>query len=162
MFKLFTTKNERIYEKLKDICKTDSKILRTENGKPYFKDCPLLFSVSHSQDLALIAVCESRVGVDMELIRKRDFDAVLKRFSEREQEEIGGDTLKFLRNWTVKEAFIKMLGGTLAEDLKRLEYVGGELFLDGIKTDCELFTGTGDGFVYSVCVEKANANDNVN
>lgn len=162
MFKLFTTKNERIYEKLKDICKTDSKILRTENGKPYFEDCPLFFSISHSEDTALIAVCDDPIGVDTELIQKRNFDAIKKRFSEREQDEIGTDTLRFLRNWTVKEAFIKMLGGTLAEDLKRLEYFDGTLYLDGIKTDCTLFCGTGDGFIYSVCVEKTDDNDKIN
>ena len=156
MFKLYKTKNERIYDKLNEICGTSCEIKRTENGKPYFEGNPLFFSITHSDDSALIATCDRPIGVDMELIRLRNFDATLKRFSERERDEIGADTLKFLKNWTAKEAYIKMLGGTLAEDLKRLEYFDGELYCDGIKTDCELFCGTGDGFVYSVCIEKIN------
>ncbi len=155
MFKLYKTKNENVYEKLKNLC-GDFEIKRTENGKPYFEDSPLCFSVSHSGDTALIAVCDLPIGVDLELIRQRNFEATLKRFTQREQDEIGGDTLKFLKNWTAKEAYIKMLGGTLAEDLKRLEFVDGKLFSDGIKADCTLFCGTDGGFVYTVCVAEEN------
>jgi len=56
MFKLYTTKNERVYEKVKEVCQIDCEIKRTENGKPYFEGDPVFFSVSHTGETALIAV----------------------------------------------------------------------------------------------------------
>lgn len=160
MFKLYTTKNERVYEKVKEVCQIDCEIKRTENGKPYFEGDPVFFSVSHTGETALIAVCDRAVGVDAEIIKQRDFNAILKRFTAREQDEIALDTLAFLKNWTAKEAYIKLLGGTLAEDLKRLEYFDGVLCCDGIKADCTLFCAVSDGLVYTVCVADGNSEIN--
>ena len=47
-----------------------------------------------------------------------------------------------------------MLGATLAHELKRLEYFGGELFADGNKTECKIFCNETDGLVYAVCAHE--------
>ena len=150
MIALYVTENERVYEKLKSLLPENSEIKRTENGKPYTDG--VYFSITHTGDTALIAVSDCPVGIDAEIVQKHKFSGVLKRFTPREQSEIG-DTAEFLRHWVVKEAYIKLIGGTLAHDLKRLEYFGGELFYNGLKTNCNILCASSDGLIYCVCAQ---------
>lgn len=151
MLKLYQTENVRVYEKLKKFLPENTEIKRTENGKPYADG--ICFSITHSGDTALFAISEKPVGIDAEKIRKRNFSSLLNRFTTREQREINGDAAEFLRHWVVREAYIKMLGGTLAHDLKRLEYFGGELFCDGKKPDCNILLASSENFIYAVCAQ---------
>ena len=151
MIKIYRTKNEGVYEKLKSLLPENLEIKRTENGKPYAEG--VHFSVTHTGDTALFAISDRPVGIDAEIVKDRPFSSVLKRFTAREQSEIGGNSLEFLKHWVVKEAYIKMLGGTLAHDLKRLEYFGGELFCDGVKTDCNILCSSSDNLVYCICTQ---------
>jgi 4'-phosphopantetheinyl transferase len=65
----------------------------------------LKFNLSHSADLALIAVAEdAEVGVDVELIRE-DPDWV----------EIAGSAQAFFSDWTKKEAYVKARGEGLGQ-----------------------------------------------
>ena len=151
MIEIYRTKNEHIYEKLKSLLPDNPEIKRTENGKPYTDG--ICFSVTHTGDIALLAISDRDVGIDAEIIRERPFSSLLKRFTAREQSEIGTNTVEFLKHWVVKEAYIKMVGGTLAHDLKRLEYFGGELFCDGVKTDCNILCTSSDNLVYCICTQ---------
>ena len=82
----------------------------------------LRFNVSHSSELALIAVCQGReLGVDIERVRaiKEADRIVASYFSPAEQAEFGTFTadakaLAFFRGWTRKEAILKGLGIGLA------------------------------------------------
>ena len=148
MIKLYRTKNERVHEKLKSLLPARCKIERTENGKPYADG--IFFSLTHTADVALIALSDCEIGIDAETMRERPFSSVLKRFTDREQREIE-DTADFLTHWVVKEAYIKMIGGTLAHDLKRLEFFGGELYIDGLKADCGIFCSALNGLIFCVC-----------
>ena len=152
MIKLYRTENSQIYKKLESLLPENSKITRTENGKPYTDGKN--FSITHTGGSALIALSDLPIGIDAEISRERDFSSVLKRFTAREQAEIGEHTLEFLRHWVVKEAYIKLVGGTLAHDLKRLEYFGGELLLDGVKANCNIFCASLDDLIYCVCSEE--------
>ncbi len=139
MLEVYLTENESVHEKAKiliarHICGS-FEVKTTENGKPYIEGNPLYFSVSHSRTVAVIALSDSPVGVDTEIFTNRKFESVLNRFTTSEKVEINGDFTAFLKNWTVKEAFIKMNGGTLATDLKKLEFVDGKLYCDG-KLQC--------------------------
>ena len=149
MLELYRTTNERVYEKLKNLLPDGCEIKRTKNGKPYTDG--VCFSITHTADIALIAVSDLPVGVDAEIVKERGYFSVLKRFTPREQAEIGENTLEFLKHWVVKEAYIKLIGGTLAHDLKRLEYFGGELFCDGVKANCDSLCSVSEDFVYCVC-----------
>ena len=151
MIELYRTQNERVYEKLKSLLNTNSEIKKTENGKPYIDG--FNFSVTHTGDTALIAISDKPVGIDAEIIKERDFSSVLKRFTPREQTEIDGDTVKFLKNWVVKEAYIKMLGGTLSHNLKRLEYFEGVLLDGGKKSDCNILCSFSGDLIYAVCTQ---------
>jgi 4'-phosphopantetheinyl transferase len=79
---------------------------------------PLRFNVSHSSNLALIAVCWGReLGVDLELVRPitEAERIVASFFTPAEATEFAAippeiKVRAFLRGWTRKEAFLKGLG----------------------------------------------------
>jgi 4'-phosphopantetheinyl transferase len=86
------------------------------HGKPRLDggDPTVRFNLSHSADLALIAIARrAEVGVDLERIRpRRDLGGVAKRVfteAEREAVAVGGDGA-FYRHWVAKEAFVKATG----------------------------------------------------
>ena len=104
--------------------KDSLKILRSTNGKPYFeahRDLP--FSISHSSQLSVAAVGDAlcgSIGIDIEFVRKDfDFEKLSKRFfTDSDRQKINGiDDFTVL--WTLKEAYSKMLGGKLCENLAR-------------------------------------------
>ena len=152
MIELYLTENNRIYEKLTSLLPPGSEIKRTENGKPYTDG--INFSITHTGDTAIIAISDMPVGIDAEIRRERPVSSTLNRFTAREQAEIGGHTIEFLRHWVVKEAYIKLIGGTIAHDLKRLEYFKGELFSDGVKVNCNILCTALDDLIYCVCSEE--------
>jgi len=95
-----------------------------EPGRDEPSDCrhPLRFNVSHSAELALIAVCRGReLGVDIERVRPfAEADRIVASFfSTAEQAAFAmiPDEAKdraFVRGWTRKEAVLKALGIGLA------------------------------------------------
>ncbi len=90
---------------------------RGEFGKPYIPGSAIRFSLSHSGDLALIAVSRgAEVGVDIEQIRS-EFDAagIARRFfPPQEAAAVAADPGCFFRLWTRREACLKLLGTGLA------------------------------------------------
>ena len=157
MLEIYFTENEDVYGKLKNylsgLLSTPVEILKTENGKPYLEGDPLFFSLSHSRDRALIAISDKPVGADLEVITDRKYKAVLSRFPEKERNEIA-NAQDFLMHWVVREAYIKMLGSTIAEKLKRLSFVDGVLYDNGKRVNCELINGVKDGCAYCITIDK--------
>lgn len=157
MNNLYVTKAEGIYDRLDEILIKltggSPKILRTENGKPYVDGNPLFFSLSHSGKHGMIAVCDRPVGVDLEIYKNKNRYALTARFPFDEQLEILTEK-DFLIHWTVREAFVKMRGSTLANDLKSMAYYEGNLYFDGEKQNVEIQTHVFDYGVVTVCIEK--------
>ena len=101
------------------------------HGKPLLAtnvpNLPLEFSVSHSADLALIAVCGGRrIGVDLEHhdAKVRIHKLATRFFSPREAAELASlpaaDQLAgFYRGWTSKEAYLKATGFGLSFPLSQ-------------------------------------------
>jgi 4'-phosphopantetheinyl transferase len=92
-----------------------------DEGKPLLEPpSPLRFNLSHSGDVAVIAVATEReVGVDVEQIDPaRDVHRLAKRmFLSAEQaavEEADDPALAYHRHWVAKEAFAKATGRGLA------------------------------------------------
>ena len=159
MLELYWTKNVNLHRKAEIlIARKLGKpfgIKRTENGKPYIDGNPLYFSLSHSCGHAVIALCDKPVGVDVEQDDSlRNFTTSMRRFTERERAWIGDALSFFFLNWVAKEAYIKMVGGTLAHYLKRLEFYDYKLYLDGREVDCG-YAVTADlkAGIYAVCAE---------
>lgn len=149
MLKIYKTENERIHEKLETLL--GGKIKKTENGKPYIEN-GYHFSLTHTGDVALIAVSDSPVGIDAEKLTERKFSSIITRFTPRERAETTC-TADFLKNWVVKEAYIKLIGGTLAHDLKRLEYFGGTLYCDGAVANCNIHCTSAPQLFFAVCAK---------
>ncbi len=154
MTDVYFTEKARVYEELGDnlkrLLKGPVTILRSPNGKPYIDGDPLYFSIAHSGDIAVYAISPEPVGVDFEIFRGKPHPSVTSQFSERERSEIGGEE-DFLRHWTAREAFIKMKGSTLADCFKRLEFYGGDVYLDGNVCGCKIsFRRTQDG-IAAIC-----------
>ena len=145
--------NEKLNELLSGRIPFPFKISKTENGKPYIEGNPLFFSVSHSKSKAIIALCDKPVGVDMEVITDRKYNAVISRLCAEETDEIKTLT-DFLKHWTVREAYIKMSGYTIAEKFKLLKYVNGKLYDEKKEAGCEITVKTGGEYVYAVCIDK--------
>lgn len=89
-----------------------------EHGKPYLKDSPLYFNLSHSNDyIALVFSTNSPVGIDVEKVRPEIRKESLVRHFFHPDEATEFSSLsedakeEFLfRRWTIREAFLKGLG----------------------------------------------------
>jgi 4'-phosphopantetheinyl transferase len=109
-------------------------------GKPVLADGALEFNLSHSGDLALVAVSRDLpVGVDLEHPRGfRDEPRMARRIcSARELEHLAGpsDPDELLRLWVRKEAVVKATGEGLVRLLGQIDVLnrrvaGGWLCLD--------------------------------
>ena len=93
-------------------------IRRTALGKPYFVDCPMHFSVSHTKNHVFCALSEHPVGIDAEeLDRNICLDLAEKILSPCELAEFHSaenPRLALLTFWVLKEAEAKCTGKGLA------------------------------------------------
>lgn len=116
---------------------------RGRHGKPSVPGSPVTFNVSHSAELALIAVASMRaVGVDVERVRPRPnaLRVAERYFTAAEAAAIqsapaGDQPTLFYRHWVAKEAFLKATGLGIAGavdsfevslDPPRIVSVGGD------------------------------------
>ncbi len=113
-----------VREHLRSYIRRPFKIVRTPEGKPYIPGNPVYFSVSHSGSRTAVAVTDCPVGIDIELYPSgKPYEHILEHMSSRERADIHGEK-DFLIHWTIKEAYIKMVGSTLAQMYRDLEYTG--------------------------------------
>ncbi|MEU7407793.1 4'-phosphopantetheinyl transferase superfamily protein [Streptomyces sp. NPDC042638] len=98
------------------------------HGRPGLVDGPPPFSLAYSQDLCLIALARTPVGVDLERVPPPEAVASLTTLHPREQSELdrlpGHErALAFTRAWVRKEAWLKGIGTGLTRGLST-DYVG--------------------------------------
>lgn len=94
------------------------KLIILPQGKPVLAEPALSFNLSHSGDLALLAIARSgALGVDLEQVRPElDWRPLASRyFSSREQQALqelapAQQTEAFFTIWTRKEAWLKAIG----------------------------------------------------
>lgn len=90
-------------------------------GKPYFKNLPWYFSMSHSGEYVFCAVSEREVGADIQKCKPLKNHHLEKRyFTVREQQLLEGKTEGerqkiFYRLWTKKEAYGKLTGDGIGD-----------------------------------------------
>lgn len=127
---------------------------KNEFGKPFIiGKNGYDFSVSHSARAVAFAGVSSRVGVDIERIRRRKSGFSERFFAENEIkfiEESETPDEAFFEIWTKKEAYSKMLGKGLAAGFSSFDVTGNAL-------DCKFFTNITNGYAFSVCKEKISA-----
>lgn len=97
---------------------TDLTLSYGENGKPRLVHHPdIHFSLSHSGTLAVCAVADRAVGVDVERPRRVDGALVRRVLTAAEQAWLAQQANKeaaFIRLWTRKESFLKLTGQGLS------------------------------------------------
>ena len=90
-----------------------------EYGAPSIKNGPY-FSISHCKSGIAVAVSNQPIGIDVEAVRPLKVDLVKKTMNPLEQEAIlsaSQPDWAFTRLWTRKEAFLKMKGTGIINDL---------------------------------------------
>lgn len=104
--------------------------VHNEYGKPRLAQAPSVhFSLSHSEDLALLAVSDTfEIGADIERVRTIDhLDLARRYFHPNEVAAIerspdaDDQRLAFFQVWTLKEAVVKALGKGLSIPLDTFE-----------------------------------------
>ena len=126
-------------------------IVKSETGKPFLARTPFFFSVTHTREVCFIAVSDGNVGIDAELLsREIDYVPILSKFSATEKAEIRSRE-DFLRHWTAKESVVKWLGGSLASDLKKIDYLEGMIFYAGLELPVRLSHFEREGHIVALC-----------
>ncbi|GEM_PF-2327988 len=116
----------------------DFEIEKDSKGKPFFvnrKD--IFFSISHTREYIAICFDNKPIGIDMETIREKKIPLAerffntkevdyLKSIKNRESNEFSftsfEDTdLAFTQLWTIKEAYVKMIGQGIANNFKNID-----------------------------------------
>lgn len=120
-------------------------LLADEHGKPHLADAPpdLSFNVSHSGDLALIALANGPpIGIDLEAWRPNRQSTAIARRCFAPAELSGWHALPeterpsaFFALWTRKEAFAKAVGRGISLGLERIVF-GPEGDLIAVPPDC--------------------------
>ncbi len=121
------------------------KIIRTDKGKPFLENGEFYFSISHKGEMAVCAVNESPVGIDIETVAPFNKRLAERICTEKELLYIGDSELRFTEVWTVKEAYSKLNGGGISIGLRSI------IIDESSKTVCGLpfYTEIIDGYVYS-------------
>ncbi|MEG0829715.1 MAG: 4'-phosphopantetheinyl transferase superfamily protein [Anaerovoracaceae bacterium] len=98
-------------------------IVKEPRGKPYFKENPLCFSVSHTKNLWAFIIDQENIGLDIQEVRPARIKAVASRyFTLNEQEYIEKNQEEaFFQIWTRKEAYGKYTGKGITSDLKEFD-----------------------------------------
>ncbi len=118
----------------------------SSQGKTYLQGGKYHFSISHSGKYAAVAVNESHpVGIDIEKIRPLKASVIKHIFSDAEKEFVFGLTTprdgmledknileRFFRVWTYKEAYVKMTGEGITDNIRSISY-------DDKNCYCEVF-----------------------
>lgn len=96
-------------------------ICRSRDGKPFFKESDIYFSVSHTEDLWACLIGPYNCGLDVQYIKPCNFSKIAGRFfSERENKYVDEHGIEgFFELWSRREAWGKYTGegffGTVPE-----------------------------------------------
>ena len=132
----------------------------------------LYFNISHSADLALVAISSDReIGVDVEkMVKKKDLEALVDRFfsndeiTEFKNKPEDQKIKTFYQLWTKKEAFLKAKGVGLSGGLEKQNIKPDQHFQIiheiASASDQKIWTiqnlDCAEGYFGAVCVEGEN------
>ena len=94
-----------------------------QKGKPFLKNCPYSFSLSHSGEYVMVGLSKFPIGVDIQETKKVD-PKVLK-FICNDSDLYFYNTARdkddfFYQMWTSKEAILKLNGNNLSDGMKNI------------------------------------------
>ena len=86
----------------------------TKAGKPYAENLNIEFSISHSGNIAVCAISDKPVGIDIERIKEASINVAKRLYTPDEQkyvfEKWDLSKQRFYEVWTRKEAYVKKIG----------------------------------------------------
>ena len=93
----------------------DIEFFENLEGKPYLKDIPIYFNISHAGNFIVCAFSEQEIGIDIEEIKEGDLEIAERFFCQCEYEDLMMQrSLEridyFYSLWTLKESYVKWLG----------------------------------------------------
>lgn len=101
-------------------------IAQTKQGKPYFPNSTLHFSISHTKNHAFCCLSEKNVGIDAEETDRTVSPALASKvLSETEKTRYAAASDKnaaLLRLWVLKEAYAKLLGKGMGDYLYQTDF----------------------------------------
>ncbi len=101
---------------LEDAGLTKAKISYAKNGKPYVEAEGFYFNLSHSGDIAAVAVSDEDLGFDIQKPVKAK-ESLLKRvLSPGERKSFDPKDTGFNRIWSLKESYSKLTGEGIGTD----------------------------------------------
>lgn len=93
-----------------------------ERNKPYFRNLPWYFNLSHSEEYVFCVFSEQEVGVDIQYKRSFYNERILRRFFTKEEQALWESLATpeeretfFYRMWIRKEAYGKLTGEGIAK-----------------------------------------------
>jgi len=125
--------------------KEDYCITYSEKGKPILPFC--FFSISHSEKIAVCAISDSAVGIDVEKIKEVKKKELYHFFTKEESDYVNSGAedsdFRFLEIWTRKEAYLKCFEKSSASlsEISVLKENNG----------CVLTTENDGDYIISVC-----------
>ena len=145
-------KKEKSKDMLKHILKKyysiESEISYTPQGKPYLASGEKHFSISHSGEMVIMAFSDSQVGIDIELIKNRDYKKISQKYFIEEEQKRISSLESFLVLWTKKESFLKYTGDGLTK-IKDLVILDDIQFC-GKKVEVNSFSELFDDYIFTL------------
>ncbi|MDO3410485.1 4'-phosphopantetheinyl transferase superfamily protein [Saccharibacillus sp. CPCC 101409] len=141
---------------------------REERGKPFLAGgaAGFHFNISHSGSWVAAAFARSGIGVDVERHTSIDPDIAKRFFADQEWKYVfshpAGEREKaFFKIWTLKESYIKALGGGLSiplDSFSTVENGSGIRCLQSETTGSRYFSAPdfADGYSLAVCAAEPN------
>ena len=116
----------------------DREITLTQSGKPMVEGCH--FNLSDTEEVAVCAVSDCCVGIDIEKPRDMGESLIQKAFTPDEIRGAAKDPLYFTRLWTIKESVMKWYGLGLGLMPERIDVRMGDAIRVSIADAQELET----------------------
>lgn len=128
----------------------DFSLVFNEDGKPLLDFC--FFSISHSEDVAVCAVSDFPVGTDIQymggFVKRKKY--MLFTDSESGYVNQHDSENRFYTLWTMKEAYIKAIGGKIA-DAAKTELVTSDFIIKKTYENYKFRTQKKENYVLTVC-----------
>lgn len=135
----------------------DYELSKTENGKPYFKGCPLKFSLSHTKNAVACAVSQAEIGVDIQK-KNVEYSRVMHRVCSKDEIDLilssKNPTNDFVKLWTLKESYVKCLGASVFDNADKYDFSPIVQSECGILYGYEFTTINEENYTLSICSKK--------
>lgn len=103
----------------------DYELSKNENGKPYFKNLPLNFNISHTENAVACAVSQTDIGVDIQK-KNVEYSRVMHRVCCKNEIDLilssKNPTEDFVKLWTLKESYVKCIGARIFENAEKYDF----------------------------------------